>query len=68
VVNPLRVTEPMVGWKWAPLSAVASCLLVLISVFMLCALKWNNECMHVCIHLRLASILTNLVMCMYLSP
>jgi hypothetical protein len=43
VVNLLGVTEPMVGWKRAPLSTVASRLLVLISVFMLCALKWNNE-------------------------
>jgi hypothetical protein len=42
VVNPLGVTEPMVGLKKAPLSAVASRLLVLISVFILCALKWNN--------------------------
>jgi hypothetical protein len=68
VINPLGVTEPMVGWKQAPLLAVTSRLLVQISVFMLCALKWNNELMHVCIHLRLASVLNDRVMCMYLSP
>jgi hypothetical protein len=43
VVNLLGVTELMVGWKQAPFSIVASCLLVLISVSMLCVLKWNNE-------------------------
>jgi hypothetical protein len=40
VVNPLGVTEPMVGWKHAPLLAVASCYLVLISVSILYALNW----------------------------
>jgi hypothetical protein len=33
VVNPLGVAEPMVGWKHAPLSIVASCYLVMISIF-----------------------------------
>jgi hypothetical protein len=33
VVNPLGVTEPMVGRKRAPLSAVTSRYLVLISIF-----------------------------------
>jgi hypothetical protein len=42
VVNLLGVTEPMVGWKQAPVSAVASLYLVLISVFILYALNWNN--------------------------
>jgi hypothetical protein len=41
--NPLGMTETMVGWKQTPLSVVASRLLVLISVFILWALKWNNE-------------------------
>jgi hypothetical protein len=39
VVNPLGVTEPMVGWKQAPLSAVASHYLVLISIFLLYVLN-----------------------------
>jgi hypothetical protein len=39
VVNPLRVTEPMVGWKRSPLSVVTSHYLVLISVFILYALN-----------------------------
>jgi hypothetical protein len=43
VVNPLGVIEPMVGWKQAPLSAVASRCPVLISVSILCVLKWNKE-------------------------
>jgi hypothetical protein len=42
VVNQLGVIEPMVGWKQTPLSVVASCYLVLISVFILYALNWNN--------------------------
>jgi hypothetical protein len=42
VVNLLRVNEPMVGCKKAPLSTVASRRLVLISVFIPYALKWNN--------------------------
>ena len=42
MVNPLGVTEPMVGWKQTPFSTITSRLLVLISVFILCALKWNN--------------------------
>ena len=39
VVNRLGVTEPIVEWKKKPLLAVASHVLVLISVFILCALK-----------------------------
>jgi hypothetical protein len=35
VVNPFGVTEPTVGWKRAPLSAVASHLVFLISVYIL---------------------------------
>jgi hypothetical protein len=49
VVKPLGVTEPMVGWKRAPLSAVASRYLVLISVFILYALNW--ELMVACMYL-----------------
>jgi hypothetical protein len=51
VVNPLGVTEPMVGWKWAPLPAVASRYLVLISVFILYALNW--ELMVACMYLHI---------------
>jgi hypothetical protein len=41
VVNPLGVTEPMVGWKQAPLLAFASHYLVLISVFILYVFNWE---------------------------
>ena len=33
VVTPFGVTDPMVGWKWALPSVVASRYLVLISIF-----------------------------------
>jgi hypothetical protein len=49
VVNPLGVTEPMVGWKRAPLPVVASRYLVLISVSILYALNW--ELMVACMYL-----------------
>jgi hypothetical protein len=67
VVNLLGVTEPMVGWKQAPLSTITLCILVLRSVSILFVLKWNNERMHVFIHLRMISVLNDQVMCMHLS-
>jgi hypothetical protein len=51
VVNPLGVTEPMVGWKWAPFPEVTSRYLVLISVFILYAL--NRELMVACMYLHI---------------
>jgi hypothetical protein len=46
VVNPFVVTEPMVGWKRAPVSAVTSDLVFLISILCLVFLKWYimNTC------------------------
>jgi hypothetical protein len=51
VVNPLGVTEPMVGWKRAPFPAVTSRCLVLISVSILYPLKWEliDACMYILI-------------------
>ena len=47
VVNPLGVTTPTVGWKRAPLSAVASIAEVfLISVLLILHLKFI--CCHIC--------------------
>jgi hypothetical protein len=46
VVNLLGVSEPMVGWKRAPLLVVASRYLILISIFLLYVLNWNNGGMY----------------------
>jgi hypothetical protein len=55
VVNPLGVTEPMVGWKRAPLPAVTSRYLVLISVFILYELNW--ELMVACMYLHMINVM-----------
>ena len=65
MVNLLGVTEPMIGWKQAPLSAVASRLLVRISVFMLCTLNWE-QWMHVCIYISINGLCIETVkLCLY---
>jgi hypothetical protein len=52
VINTLGVTEPMVGWKQAPLSAVTSCSMVLISVFLPYVLNCK-QWMHVSIYMSI---------------
>jgi hypothetical protein len=51
MVNPLIVTEPMVGWKRKPLLVVTSSYLVLISVFIPYVLNW--ELMVACMYLHI---------------
>ena len=47
VVNPIGITKPTVGWKRAPLSVVASCLVDIISVLYLVFRTEYHECMLV---------------------
>jgi hypothetical protein len=51
VVNPLGVTDPMVGWKRSPLPTFSSHYLVLISVSILYVLNW--ELMVPCMYLHI---------------